>query len=237
MNDTVRHELAPTGVLRAVINLGNPVLAQGTPEAPAGITVDLARALAAELDVPVELHCVDAARKSVDAIASGQVDVGFVAIDPGRAEQLAFTEPYVLIEGVYAVPADSPIASVDDVDRAGVRIGAKLGSAYDLHLGRQLRHAEVVRGDEGTEAFEHHGLEVAAGIRQPLAEYVATHPGMRVLEPAFMQIRQAMAVSTERSAAAQEHLRGFVEARKADGFVAAALARAGQDPALAAPAA
>ncbi|NLT26784.1 MAG: ABC transporter substrate-binding protein, partial [Microbacteriaceae bacterium] len=140
-------------------------------------------------------------------------------------------------EGMYAVPGDSAIGGVDDVDRPGVRIGAKLGSAYDLHLTRHLRRAEVVRGDEGTEAFERHGLEVAAGIRQPLAEYVAAHPGMRLLEPAFMEIRQAMAVSAERSAAVQEYVREFVEARKADGAVVAALARAGQDPALAAPAA
>ncbi|NLT25565.1 MAG: transporter substrate-binding domain-containing protein, partial [Microbacteriaceae bacterium] len=139
MNESIRHELAPTGALRAVINLGNPVLAQGTADAPSGITVDLARALGAELEVPVELVCVDAARKSVDAIATGAVDVGFVAVDPGRAEQLAFTEPYVLIEGMYAVPGDSAIGGVDDVDRPGVRIGAKLGSAYDLHLTRHLR--------------------------------------------------------------------------------------------------
>ncbi len=144
---TIAADLAPTGVLRASINLGNPVLAQGTPDAPSGVTVDLARALAGRLGLPVELLCFDAARKSFEALTSGRADVGFLAVEPARAEQVAFTAPYVLIEGVYAVPDDSPLRTVEDVDAEGVRIGVKLGSAYDLFLTRTLRHADLVRGE------------------------------------------------------------------------------------------
>jgi polar amino acid transport system substrate-binding protein len=101
------HDLAPTGVLRASLNLGNPVLAQGTPEEPSGITVDLAREVATRLGVPVRFLCFDAARKSYAAMAEGHADLCFLAVDPDREKEVAFTPPYVHIEGVYAVPVDS----------------------------------------------------------------------------------------------------------------------------------
>ena len=135
------------GVLRASINLGNRVMAQGTPTAPSGVTVDIAREIGARLGVPVELACFDAARKSYEAMAAGQADICFLAVEPAREAEVAFTAPYVAIEGVFAVPGDSAITTVADVDRAGVRIGVKRGSAYDLFLSRTHQHASVVRGD------------------------------------------------------------------------------------------
>lgn len=222
----IAEDLAPTGTLRATINLGNPVLAQGTPDAPSGVTVDLARELAARLGVGVELVCFDAARKSFAAMAEGRADVCFLAIDPAREGWLVFTAPYVVIEGVYAAPDASPVVTAADVDRAGVRVGVKEGSAYDLFLSRELKHASVVRGEDGTTVFAEQGLEVAAGIRQPLTAYAAEH-GLRLVEPAFMQIRQAMGTTKDRRPETVAYLRAFVEEQKASGFVAEALARQG----------
>lgn len=232
MDESTRQALAPTGALRAVINLGNPVLAQGDEDDPRGVTVDLARELAGRLGVPAELVCVRAARESLAAVADGRVDVGFLAVDPGRAEQVFFTEPYALIEGVYAAREDSGIDSAEEVDRAGVRVGVKQGSAYDLHLTRALEHAEIVRGAEGTAVFAEQGLEVAAGIRQPVAAFAAEQGRLRVLEPAFMQIRQAMAVAVGRPEAAKDALSAFVADVIASGFVEDSLRRSGQDAAV-----
>ncbi|MBS2937107.1 transporter substrate-binding domain-containing protein [Nocardioides sp. J2M5] len=228
-------DLAPTGTLRASINLGNPVLAQGTAGAPSGVTVDLARELAARIGVPVELLCFDAARDSFAAIEDGRADVCFLAVDPARAESVAFSAPYGVIEGVYVVPDDSPLTAADDVDRPGVRVGVKKGSAYDLFLTRTLAHSEVVRGAEGTTVFLDEGLEVGAGIRQPVTDFAAAHPGTRVLEPRFMEIQQAVGVPRSRSAAAVDALRAFVEDVKASGFVAESLARSGRTDASVAP--
>ncbi|MYX39331.1 MULTISPECIES: transporter substrate-binding domain-containing protein [unclassified Streptomyces] len=231
----VVRDLAPTGVLRASINLGNPVLAHGTARSPGGVTVDIAREVGARLQVPVELVCFDAARASYEAMATGRADVCFLAIEPAREAEVAFTAPYVLIEGVFAVPVTSGFTTADEVDRAGVRIGVKRGSAYDLFLTRTLRHATVVRGDEGVDVFRAEGLEVAAGIGQPMAEYVARHPGVRLVEGAFMQIRQAVGTTVNRLPESVAFLREVVEELKADGFVARALSRAGQAPTLVAP--
>ncbi|GGV00622.1 transporter substrate-binding domain-containing protein [Streptomyces spectabilis] len=227
--------LAPDGVLRASINLGNPVLAQGSAEEPAGVTVELAREVAARLGVPVRFLCFDAARKSYAAMAEGRADLCFLAVDPDREEEVAFSAPYVHIEGAYAVPVESSFVSAADVDQDGVRIGVKKGSAYDLYLSRALRYAAVVRGDEGVGVFHAEGLEVAAGIRQPLAAHVARHDGLRLLEPAFMTIRQAMGTPKERGPKAAGFLSELVGELVASGFVADALRRSGQDPALAAP--
>jgi polar amino acid transport system substrate-binding protein len=231
----VTAELAPTGALRAAINLGSPVLAHGNPERPAGVTVDLARELARRLGVPVSFVCFDAARKSFDALATGLADVGFLAIEPAREAVVSFTAPYVVIEGVYAVPERSPIATAGEVDRPGVRVGVKLGSAYDLFLSRTLGDAVVVRGADGIDAFLEQDLEVAAGIRQPLARAVARHGGLRIVEPRFMEIRQAVATLRPRGDAATAFLRDAVEELKTGGFIGAALERAGQDATVAPP--
>ncbi|MFD8073724.1 transporter substrate-binding domain-containing protein [Streptomyces sp. NPDC059718] len=231
----VVRDLAPTGVLRASINLGNPVLAHGTAQSPGGVTVDIARKVGARLDVPVEPVCFDAARKSFEAMASGRADICFLAVEPAREAEVAFTAPYVVIEGVFAVPRGSQVGAVDEVDRAGVRIGVKRGSAYDLFLSRTLRHATVVRGDEGVDVFRAEGLEVAAGIGQPMAGYVARHPDLRLVEGAFMQIRQAVGTTVDRLPESVAFLREVVEELKADGFVARALLRAGQSGTLVAP--
>jgi polar amino acid transport system substrate-binding protein len=231
----ITDDIAPTGTLRASINLGNPVLAQGTAEAPRGVTVDIARELGGRLGLPVELVCFDAARDSFEAMAGGRADICFLAVDPARAETVAFTAPYAVIEGVFAVPADSPLTAAADVDRPGVRVGVKEGSAYDLFLTRTLVHAEVVRGSEGTTVFAEQELDVAAGIRQPVADFVAAHPGTRLLEPRFMEIAQAVGTTRSRSDRTVGFLRTFVEDLKTDGFIAAALERSGRGDAMVAP--
>ena len=232
--------LAPTGTLRAVINLGNPVLARpgadGAP--PSGVSVDLAHELARRLGVPLQLVVVDAAAKSVDTVTQQQADVGFFAIDPLRGAGIAFTAPYVLIEGCYLVRQDSPLRAVEDVDAPGHRVAVGAGSAYDLHLTRELKHAAIVRA-QGTAAvvpaFLDQGLDVAAGIRQPLEQEAARRGGLRLLPGRFMLIRQAMGCPRPRGEAAAAALAAFVEEMKASGFVADSLARHGVAGASVAP--
>lgn len=231
----VAEDLAPDGVLRAAINLGNAVLAAGSPDHPSGVTVDLAGAVAARLGVTVRMVCVEAAREAVEALHAQRVDIAFLAVEPEREAHFGFTAPYALIEGVYVVRSDSPVRSPDDVDRHGVRVGVKRGSAYDLFLTRHLATAEVVRGDEGVDVFADEALEVGAGIRQPAAAWVGSHPGHRLVEPAFMQIRQAVATRRNHDAATLDFLHGLVEELKTSGFVAESLARAGRADVTVAP--
>jgi polar amino acid transport system substrate-binding protein len=228
-------DLAPTGTLRAAINLGNPVLAGGTPAAPTGVTVEIARELGAQVGVPVELVCVDAARKSFEAMTIGRADICFLAIEPAREAEIAFTAPYVVIEGVFVVPEDSNLTTTADVDRERVRIGVKEGSAYDLFLSRTLEHASVVRGGEGVDVFHDLGLEVAAGIRQPMTQFVDANPAFRLIEGRFMEIQQAVGTTMTREPETIEFLRAFVEELKASGFIADALRRANQPDATVAP--
>jgi polar amino acid transport system substrate-binding protein len=224
----IREDLAPSGVLRTALNLGNPVLNTGTQEAPAGVTVDIAREIAARLGVPVGFLCFGAARQSFEAMMTGRADICFLAIEPARAAEVAFTAPYVLIEGVYAVPASSPLATVAGVDSPGVRIGVKRGSAYDLFLTRTLRHATVVRGAEGTDIFVAENLEAGAGVREPVTEWVGAHPGYRLIEERFMEIRQAVGTAKTKRPETVGFLHAVVEELKASGFVADSLRRSGQ---------
>ncbi|MET0384222.1 MAG: transporter substrate-binding domain-containing protein [Burkholderiaceae bacterium] len=233
---------APTGRLRASINLGNPILAMTDPATgrARGVSVDLAHALAARLDVPLETIESAAAVRSVDAVASGAADVGFFAIDPLRAAAIAFTDAYALIEGAYLVRADSALHANDEVDRAGTRIAVGRGSAYDLFLSRETKNLDFVRvptAADVVEALVAGEADVAGGIRQQLAAAAGRRAGLRLLPGRFMVIRQAMGVAKRRGGAAAAALGAFVEEMKADGFVADALRRHAVAGASVAPAA
>ena len=234
--------LTPTGTLRASINTGNPVLARqdAAGRRPTGVSIDLAQSFADQLGVALELVIFDTAAKSVAALGAGLADIGFFAIDPLRGEEIAFTAPYVLIEGSYLVRSDSPIKSNDEVDRAGCRVAVGQGSAYDLYLTRELKHAQIVRAPSTPaviDLFLEQQLEVAAGVRQMLVADAQRFPALRLLPGRFMVINQAMATPKARGEAAAVALRQFVEQMKASGFVENALARHGIDGAVVAPAA
>jgi len=232
-------ELAPTGRLRAAINYGNPVLAQKDPTTgePRGVCVALARALARRLGTTVDFVTYETASKVFGALKDKAWDVAFLAVDPVRAKEISFTAPYVIIEGTYVVPADSPLHAIEDVDRAGVRIAVGRGSAFDLFLSRVLKHAQRVQTVTPAEAFDlflQDRLEAAAGVKPALVAFAATHPGLRVIPGRFMAIEQAVATPMGRDAGAR-YLHVFVEEMKASGFVAKALAASGQAEVTVAP--
>lgn len=232
-------ELAPSGRLRAAINLGNAVLAQGTPQDPRGVTVDMARELSKRTGLTLELVPFEAAGKVFEALKSDTWDVAFFAIEPARATQVDFTTPYVLIEGTYMVRKDSPLKAIEDVDKPGIKIAVGRGSAYDLFLTRNLKSAELAGAQTGgnramIDLFLTDKLDVVAGVRQQLEIYARTDPEMRIMPGRFQVIRQAMGTPKGRPAAFA-YLKAFVEDVKASGFVAEGLKRSGQTDAQVAP--
>jgi polar amino acid transport system substrate-binding protein len=228
---SIRSDLAPTGKLRVGINYGNPVLAKKDPISGelSGVAVDLGRELGRRTDLAVELVAFESAGKMFDALRSGAWDAAFLAIDPGRANEVDFTEPYVEIEGTYLVPSGSPIRALAEVDRDGVRVGVSGKSAYDLFLSRNLKHAQMVRADSPDAAFElilSAKVDVLAGVRQHLVANAAKLPGSRVFDDRFMAIGQALGIPKGRGDGAK-YLREFIEDVKASGFVARVVEKAG----------
>lgn len=217
---------APGGTLRVALNHGNRVLVQRDAlGAPQGISVDLANALAEELGTtPVFVEY----ERAVDVAASADEDawdVCFLAVDPARAGTVAFTPPYIRIEGCYLVAADSPAHVMQDIARLGLRIGAVEGSAYALHLARAPGAEGLVRFsrfDEALEAFDGGSIDGLAGIRPAMEAEGALRPGTRVITPPFMEIRHAMGVPTGRTAAL-DHLTAFLQERALDGTIPAIL--------------
>jgi polar amino acid transport system substrate-binding protein len=239
INADVKNSLVPTGRLRAAINRGNAVLVQSNPKtgAPTGVTVDLAHALAKRLSLPLELVLFDAAGAVFEALKRDAWDIAFLAIDPVRATEIEFTSPYVIIEGNYAVPTASRLNSLADIDKPENRIAVVGGSAYDLHLTRTIKSAKLLRSanaDSSIAKFLDEKLEAIAGVKKALLNYIAGHPGLRMIEPPFMQIKQAMGTPHGRAAGAA-YVKAFIEEMKASGFVAASLKRGGQEDATIAP--
>lgn len=241
MSANLAGALAPTGRLRASINLGNPILAgrDAAGGEPRGVSIDLARAFAARLGLQLELVVFDTAAASVEAVRQERADIGFFAIDPKRGEHIAFTAPYVLIEGAYLVREGSPLRANEDVDRKEHRVVVGQGSAYDLHLTRELKDAAIVRAPSSpavVDVFLQQNAEVAAGVKQQLEADAQRLPGLRLLPGRFMVIRQAMGCPRSRGEAAARELARFVEEMKESGFVAEALRRHGIQGASVAPA-
>lgn len=224
-----RQALAPQGSLRAAINYGNPILAaRDASGQPMGVSVDLARELAARLGVTLELVAFTSAGQVVEALKADKVDIAFLAIDPLRGQDVRYSPPYVIIEGAYLVRQDSSIRRNEEVDRPGIRIAVGKGSAYDLHLNREIRQATLERAPTSpavVDFFLAQNLEVAAGVRQQLEADARRLTGLRLLPGRFMVINQAMGTPRMRGEAGVAYLRSFIEEMKASGYVAQALQR------------
>ena len=232
-------ELAPAGPLRAAINLGNPVLATRDPATGevAGISTDIARELARRLDVAFQCVPYEQAGHVVEGLRSAEWDVCFLAIDPLRATDIAFTNAYVVIEGVYMVATDSTVGSNEEIDISGTRVGVIAGSAYDLFLSRELKLATIVRAADAAAVMElwvGGTLDAVAGVKPQLDADAKRVGGLRLLPRRFMAINQAMGTPRRRETGAR-YLRQFVDDIKATGFVAEAFARNRIDGASLAP--
>jgi polar amino acid transport system substrate-binding protein len=224
MIDRVREQLAPTGVLRAAINLSNFLLVTGrTPSGdPEGVSPSMARAVAERLGVDVRYVPFDTPGERADASTDDVWDIGLIGAEPERARTIAFSPAYVEIEATYLVPAGSPIRSIEEVDREGVRIAVAPRTAYGLWLTDNIRHAELVpaQGLDGSfERFVADGLDALAGLRPRLITDVEKLPGARILDGQFSAVQQAIGTKPDRQAGIA-FLREFVEEAKAGGLVA-----------------
>ncbi len=219
-----RSELIPTGKLRVGINYGNFLLVTsggGTPDLR-GPAPDLARELGRQVAAPIDFVQFDTAGKLADAVKTGAWDVAFLGAEPQRAGEIAFTAAYLEIPSTYLVPAGSPIRSVDEVDRPGVRIAVTERAAYELYLTRTIKHAKLVyaQGLDGSfNLFVDQKLDALAGLKPRLITDVQKLPGARLLDGQFTAVQQAIGTPKPRAAAA-EYLRQFVEDEKASGLVA-----------------
>ena len=224
MSPEIIAELAPTGVLRAGINLSNFLLVTGKSASgdPEGVSPGMAKAVADRLGVPVRYVPFPKPGLLADAVDDNLWDIGLIGAEPQRAEKIAFTAAYTEIEATYLVPAGSKITAIDQVDRPGIRIAVSARSAYDLWLERNIKHATVLRVEGGAGAlakFRDEGLEALAGLRPGLLSDVEKLPGARILDGQFTAVQQAIGTQKRNSAGAA-FLREFVEEAKASGLVA-----------------
>jgi polar amino acid transport system substrate-binding protein len=223
----IASELAPSGVLRAGINLSNILLVTGRTASggPVGVAPDMAAAIAERLGLGVTYVTFPSPGELADAAVAPEAeswDIGLIAAEAKRAETIAFSPAYTEIEATYLVPAGSPIKSIEEVDKPGIRIAVSGRSAYDLYLSRTLKHAELVRGkglDGTVELFTSEPFDALAGLRPPLMDNLAKLPGARILDGRFTAVQQAIGTQKHKAAAAA-FLKDFVEEAKASGLVA-----------------
>ena len=230
MTNELVAELAPTGTLRAAINMANFLLVtgRGATGDPQGVAPDMARAVAEKLGVAVSYVPFERPSELAGAATAGVWDIGLIGAEPARAETIAFTAAYCEIQATYLLPADSALKDMADVDRPGVRISVNGGSAYDLWLTRHIKHAELVRApsiDASYDRFVDEGLDALAGLRPRLLADVEKLPDARVLDGQFTAIQQAIGTPRTKDPAVVDFLERFVEDAKRSGFVAELIER------------
>jgi polar amino acid transport system substrate-binding protein len=229
MNAALAAQLAPTGTLRAAINLSNFLLvsSRGPSGEPQGVAPDMARAVADAIGVPIRYITFPTPGELADAVA--QWDIGLIGAEPQRAEKIAFSAAYAEIEATYLVPAGSPIGALAEVDRPGVRIAVSARSAYGLWLDRNIRHATLHHAEGlagAVDLFADQRLDVLAGLLPALLSDTKRFPGSRILAGHFSTVQQAIGTPRDRAEAAA-FLADFVESAKASGLVARLIERHG----------
>ena len=222
--------LAPTGKLRVGINLGNPVLAgtDSITQKPKGVSVDIANFIAGRANLPIEFIPFQSAGATVEAIKFGDIDMIFVAIDPVRGNDIAYTPAYIQIEGAYLVKSTSTILSNDQVDAVGNEILVGKGSAYDLFLTREIKNATITRtvnSQSVVDVFMSGKGNVAAGVKQQLESDSKRYNDLRILPGRFMVINQSIGIPKARpnSDKTIAHLSDLITELKTSGFIASAM--------------
>ena len=226
------NSFAPTGTLRVGINLGNPILASEDANTKNlyGVTIDIANEIGKRISTPVQLIPFKTAGATVDAVKTGEIDLVFVAIDPVRGADISYTPAYIQIEGAYMVKSSSPLKANDEVDVAGNEIVVGKGSAYDLYLTREIKHAALLRAASSQTVIDDFMAgkgNVAAGVKQQLESDAKRYQGLRMLPGRFMVINQAIGIPKARSnyENTTAYLSNVIAELKQSGFVADAMKR------------
>lgn len=229
--NAARAERAPTGKLRAGMNLGNELFTtrDATTGELRGVAVDLMRELASRLGVPLEMVVHATPGEVADAAVKGTWDVAILAIAQARAQTITFSPPITEIEATYAVNKDSALKSASQVDASGVRIAATEKAGFELYLTQTLRHGTLIRTkgyDASMGLLKDKRVDAVAGLRPSLLEIMEKTPGARLLDDRFMTVNHGLSTPRERRAAA-EYVKTFVDEMNASGFVARSIARNG----------
>ena len=234
----IRKALAPTGVLRTGINLSNFLLVSGqnADGTPAGVSPDLARHIAAALEVPCEFVLFETPGQLADAVADDVWDICNIAHEPDRARQIDFSQPYVLIDANFLVRTDSAFTRNEDIDQNDVKIIAFYRSAYDLWLRDNLQHASLVAADSiqhSHDMFLRGEADVLASLKPRLQMELDTDRH-RMITPRFTAIKQAVGIKKTDPAILQ-FLNDLINDAIENGFIEASLAAHGVEDKLSLP--
>ncbi len=224
--DDLAKALAPTGTLRATYIATNPAQAFIDPATgeTRGPAAAISTALARRAGVPLAISGAAGVQGVIDSVKNGTADIGFVAFDPVRAEQVDFSQTYALAQNTYIVLKSSPITTVADADRPGVRIGVTARDAGDTFLTRTLKSATLVRSEGGiSDAFLKSllagELEAIAGNRMRLHTIAQKMPDLRVVTDDFYGVEQAVIVP-KGNAARLDIIEKFIDEARASGLIA-----------------
>lgn len=231
MTDPMTRLLAPTGRLRVGLYPGSPgsLIVGDSLEEHKGLGYELGRAFAQYLDVVFDPVIFPT---NGDILAQAKLellDFVFVNATSVRAEYLAFAEPILFTDQTYLVGAHCQVQTIEQIDRAGLRVGVSAGSTSEATLPKLLRHAQVVSTDSLEEVvtlLSSVQIDAFATNKTILCELADQLDGARILEGAWG--RESIAIGIPKSRAqGLPVLARFCAHIKQNGLLVEAVRRAG----------
>jgi polar amino acid transport system substrate-binding protein len=223
--------LAPRGKLRVGVYYGSPTSMVRDPKTNEvhGLSFDLGKELAKRLNVPFEQVNYQRISDVLEGMKAGDVDFTVSNSTPARAASVAFSQHLLTIELGYLVTAASPITTLADIQKPGLRIGVTLGSTSQGTIPKLLPNATVVPAENykrGIEMLEHGEIDTYATNKPTLFEMSDQMPGSRVLEGRWGEEHLAVAIPKGREAAL-EYIQRFIQDVQTNGLLARSVERSG----------
>ena len=216
-------ELAPTGKLRAGMNLGNNLFTRKNESGELfGVSVDLMQELAKRLGVPLEMVIYEQPGQVADDATKGVWDIAILAIEKTRAKTISFSPAMTEIEAGYVVHLNSTLKSTEEVDAEGIKIAAPEKAGYELYLTSALNNASILRTKnfaDSIQIFNENKVHAIAGLKPNLSESMHKLPEGKLLQGNFMTVNHGFAMALGK-AAANTYLQNFVKELIDTGFVA-----------------
>ena len=199
MNEFISNKIAPLGVLRVGLNMSNFLLVSGEDKLgfPEGVSPDVGKKIAEELNVACKLVKFGRPGLLADAVNDDLWDIGNIAYEKERSKTIDFSDPYVNIDANFIYKNKDNFKSNEEINSPGIKIAVAERSAYDLWLTDNFKNVEIIRApsiDESHNLFRNNKVDVLAGLKPKLIDELAINNDFKIITNPFTFIKQSVGV-------------------------------------------
>ena len=153
-------------------------MAKTQMDSPDGVSPDIGKKLARELNLKCKLVQFKKPGLLADAVNEDMWDIGNIACEKERSKTIDFTDPYVNIDANFMFRKKDNFKTNEDINLPKIKIAVLERSAYDLWLTENFKNVELIRVntiEESHQLFREDKVNVLAGLKPKLIEEIKTN--------------------------------------------------------------